>query len=332
MKIYWKDIDESGDSWAGLAVNVQSTTKPLFHLQTGVNSRIRMSVGKTTVFWATLARDYGGVWVIKSLEENRADCAPVKPITSSDIEARANLTELESLRSWACFFAVELSQNSASFLYDGLWLFSAYIPSEKKDWSYVPIGKSRYIGKSSVYGVKEAITDEEIVWIDWWFNGSNELVSIRIPNEESGRVKWWRKKVKEKKLPPILVWYLNCLDAYIIVDGHERLLASVLENVPPPIIVVYSAEEMDVSMDKKVQERIVAALSNRDSTDKRKPMPVERINEVLIQAFDNRPVTFSKTLGWATITSENIWVNEVSEHLSKIHRSDMLEDIVSREG
>jgi hypothetical protein len=61
-------------------------------------------------------------------------------------------------------------------------------------------------------------------------------------------------------------------------------------------------------------------------------MPIDKINEVLIQAFDNRPVTVSQTFGWATITSDSTWVKEVTEYLSGVNRSDMAEDIVSREG
>jgi hypothetical protein len=234
--------------------------------------------------------------------------------------------------SWSCFFATELAKNSASFLYGGLWLFNAYIPNKKKDWNYIQAGKSKYIGNSSIYGVKEAIKGEEVVWIDWWINGSNELISLKIPDRTSGRVKWWRKKVKENHLPPILVWYLNCLDAYIIVDGHDRLVASILENKPPNIVVTYSAEEIDASLDKEVQKRILESLKNRELSKNTRPMPIDKINEVLIQAFNNRPVTVSQTFGWATITSDSTWVKEVTEYLSGVNRSDMAEDIVSREG
>jgi len=335
MKIYWKDIEEMGNGWAGLAVNVETdeSVKPVFHIQTGENGRIKLVNDNAVIFWATIVKDYCGVWLVKSFLNSEIRNMPISPIRSSDIESRSNLTGGEWLKSWNRFYIDELAKSRASFLYSGLWLFGACSSKETPNrWEYKPVVRSHYIDNSCIYEVKESLKHEEVEWIDWWLNGSCKLINVKIPDPESGRVKWWRKKVKAGRLPPILVWYLNCLDAYIIIDGHDRLLASVMEDTPPEFIVAYSAEEIEVSLDKEVQKRIVDSVENRNALKRKKPIPDDRVNEILIQAFDDRPITRSKTLGWATIDSNQRWVSEVLDYLGGIGKSEFADAVISREG
>lgn len=51
-----------------------------------------------------------------------------------------------------------------------------------------------------------------------------------MSHESNGRVKWWRKVVRQGLLPPILLYWFSGLDSYIVLDGHDRLLAAALEN------------------------------------------------------------------------------------------------------
>lgn len=52
-----------------------------------------------------------------------------------------------------------------------------------------------------------------------------------MSHPESGRVKWWRKQIASSScLPPVLLWYFSGLDGYVVLDGHDRLLAASLEG------------------------------------------------------------------------------------------------------
>lgn len=335
MNVYWKDIEEFTDDWPGFAVNVESDTelKPNIHLQTGGDHRIKLVNGDSTVFWATILDDYGGVWVSKSFDGVEKSNMPIRPITSLDIESRRDLTGAEWLKSWTRFYLDELTSNSASFLYEGRWLFTVCKPIERKvEWIYTQTYKSQKHEETHVYEVKDCIKDEKLEYVDWWVSGSGKLINTRHPDGESGRVKWWRKKVKEERLPPILAWYLNCLDAYIIIDGHDRLLASIIEDKPPEIIVAYSAHEIEFPHDESVRHKIVHSIEQRQLDKRKKPMSIESINQTLINAFDDRPFNCSKTFSWASIASEDEWVSEVKNNLEGIEQSELIEDVILRKG
>lgn len=330
MKVYWKDVKDNKGQWCGVAVQVSEATKPAWHLQAGGNQRIKLVAADKTLFWATPLKDYGGVWLVKTFLDLNVTELPVSPIRSADIEARNNLQGDEWLKSWSRFFIEQLEKNPGSFVYDGLWLLGpCFSESDKKDWQFMSSVHSRYMGTKIVCEVKDALKTESPSLISWWNTGC-QLINIKNPQAESGRVKWWRKKVREGRLPPILVWYLSCLDAYIIIDGHDRLMASIIENQPPELIVISSAQEIHFPPDLVKQEHVLAALGNPNSARK-KSISIEHMNEVLLQAFDESPITQTRSSSWASITSDQSWVDEVGEFLRKINQQDKLADIISRQ-
>ncbi|MGV8637293.1 hypothetical protein ACV35N_35130, partial [Pseudomonas aeruginosa] len=81
------------------------------------------------------------------------------------------------------------------------------------------------------------LDDDWVQWLDWWGRDNDALIALRRVEDDEGRVKWWRKKAREGELPPVLALRLNCLDACVILDGHCRLRAGLLENVAPDAAV-----------------------------------------------------------------------------------------------
>lgn len=330
MKLYWKDVKDNKGQWCGMAVNVEQSTKPAFHLQAGGSSRIKLVTGDKNLFWATIIKEYAGVWLVKTFCDLSVLDMPVQPIQSSDIEARKDLRKDEWLKSWSRFFIEQLENNTASFLYNGLWLLGpCFATSDKNDWQCMSSTHSRYMGTDVVYHVKEALKTDEVELISWWLNGSGKLINLKKSQADAGRVKWWQKKVREGRLPPILVWYLSCLDAYIIIDGHDRLMASILENQPPELIAISSAQEIQFPPDVIAQQHILEALSNPKS-DRKKSISIEHMNQVLLQVFDNS-YTSARTFSWASISSDQVWIDEVAGFLREINQEDALANIVNRE-
>ena len=57
------------------------------------------------------------------------------------------------------------------------------------------------------------------------------VLALRPPSApDSSRVKAWRKRARERVLPPVLLWWIEGLAAYVILDGHDRLQAASLEG------------------------------------------------------------------------------------------------------
>ncbi|VAW80947.1 hypothetical protein MNBD_GAMMA12-3596 [hydrothermal vent metagenome] len=191
MKTYWKDIKETGDRWAGIILTVEDklNQRPSIHLQVGGNSRIRLSHHKRAIFWATAANDYSGVWLVRAFTEVKKNDMSIMPIRSSEIQTHTQLSHLDWLKSWCYFFTRELTENQASFLYNGPWIFKTHVPISPNDWNYKRVETTKHTGGTNIYDVKHSFDDNEVMWLNWWCNGSGRLISVQKPDKHSGRVK-----------------------------------------------------------------------------------------------------------------------------------------------
>lgn len=298
----------------------------MFRLEAGGNYRIQFACGDSIIFWATIVRGYEGVWLLKNYPSDIPSL--VDSISSSEIESRRGLSSHKKMKSWSRWFIKSLCNESNKLLYEGLWILKPYTPVKRDQWKYRSLTSFQKHENSSIDDVKKALDEDELTWVDWWSCGSGAVIGTGLVDKYCGRVKWWRKKVKENMLPPIFVWYINCLDAHIILDG---MMASYLEGVSPDIFVLFSGNEEDVELDKDVQNRIVDSLTSRQGKNVR-AIPVERVNEIIMQAYDNRPYISKVTKSWATIDSDEVWLCQVSTKLRSIGKSECIQDLEEREG
>ena len=113
-----------------------------------------------------------------------------------------------------------------------------------------------------------------------------------MSSRESGRVKWWRKKARDKTLPPVLLWWFSGLRAYFVLDGHDRLLAAFLEGKGVDVLclthvdVVDTAKDETASMEARVAEfedRIPAELIAKQRGVNANQISVNRANRQLLE-------------------------------------------------
>jgi hypothetical protein len=72
-------------------------------------------------------------------------------------------------------------------------------------------------------------------------NGSWQILPLRpLGGPDTGRVKAYRKQVVEGTLAPVLLWWISGLDSYVLLDGHDRLVAALSENFEPPLLCLSS--------------------------------------------------------------------------------------------
>ena len=65
---------------------------------------------------------------------------------------------------------------------------------------------------------------------------------------------------REQTLPPILAWYINALDAHIILDGNDRLQAALINGIAPTCLVLSSYTETTYQLDESKQQAILHQL------------------------------------------------------------------------
>ncbi len=338
MKHHWKDFKTETDEWVGLAIYCEPTHSetdapraPPVHLQSCNNARMKLIGPNGPIFWATFANDYYGVHLLKANTDHFSPIASTA-ISSAEIENRKREPHENWLPSWARFFADQLAISPMSMLHPGLWMMQS-VP-HKYGWVFEGMHENKsHIRnwRSPIYDVKDALEKDALVYIDWEAAGSARLLNLKVPNAESGRVKWWRKKARENALPPILVWYLSNLTDYVIIDGHDRLQAAILEDMPPDFLVLQSGNEIAVEPNFENQAKVLHSLEHRAANKKFKPISTEDLNAVLIQAFDDRPEISIHTRAWATRLTQETWLAEVEARLKELKRQDEFQVFLERD-
>ncbi|RFA21267.1 hypothetical protein B7R25_07815 [Subtercola boreus] len=76
---------------------------------------------------------------------------------------------------------------------------------------------------------------------------------------DSARVRAFRRLARENVLPPVLLWWVSGLLSYVILDGHDRLIAALKEGTPPSFCLL---SRRDTDQEEKQCLRSVAEYEN----------------------------------------------------------------------
>lgn len=339
-QLYWRDIESRQGRWVGLGVQVEGEArKPELHLLTGNNWRMQLMLGATPLFWATMAGYCDGVWLIRNAQA--AEALQLLPsISSAEVEQHQALAPDVRLKAWSRHFVSQLHRLQTDFFYPGYWIARGLLPDPDNirgierngvsAWSFASIDDtSSHLPGWRLRGraLADDLAVEPVHWINWWSHDSN-LLRLRRVDPTAGRLKWWRKKAREGSLPPILLWFVGGLSAYVVLDGHYRLQAAIEENRPPQFIVLSSTHIRPVQTDPDWQQQVLETL--RRQIDKYPNFNPASMNDVLIHAFDDRPEHSPQTHTWVGIGSDQAWVDDVSRHLHAQGETGHLQDIIQR--
>ena len=302
MEIHWKDRYNQAEDWQGLAITVTNTPKENYRLQAGGRNRLKLSNAEHTIFWATIEHDYYGVWLLSNHAFfNKYGCF-INPISSALINY--TMEEPEYAGYWARFFMESLQNSNSCFLNDGTWELS--LSDMRQPDRKLPAWK--------ISNLPKTYQQTQPAYIDNGASGSFTIIPLKPqPQISEGRLQWWRKKVREGTCPPILTWYINSLKAFVLIDGHYRLQASLMENRTPAIMVLTEVLTTQETLDKSVQESVLRNIEARQNQSIKKKMSVEEINNLLIRIFDDRPDLRPITKSLGKYDFEKIWVKEVLE-------------------
>ncbi|AOR28798.1 hypothetical protein FORMB_17640 [Formosa sp. Hel1_33_131] len=315
----WIDILNDSDEWSGMRVDGNEDIFPKFQLESGINCRFKLYNQKQAILWGTFGSEYWGVWVLNNKMDWELSDMPVSPINAPNVEKSKKSMYY---KYWARFFTKELSSEKSGFLSKGLWTITIGSSLENKTEN-----ASEFINNS------DTVFDRENPrWVEWDFGRGGSLIALKEkPRTDNGRVKWFRKLLRENSCPPVLIWYLSCIDGYVVLDGHCRLMAFQLESSPVKFLILNSVREEEETKDPKIQKNILLSLEKRQSHPIKPKMNVEEVNRLLISAFDTRPYYRPITNAKARRDYEKKWTKEVRElGLTKNIESNKIEDMIKR--
>ncbi|NOK33577.1 hypothetical protein HMI49_10245 [Corallococcus exercitus] len=155
---------------------------------------------------------------------------------------------------------------------------------------------------------------------DWWENAPGQrpgaVLGLRAPSHpEDGRVKSWRKRARDGTLPPVLLLYVDILAKWLVLDGHDRLCAALLEGVEPPLLGLWPFIDPKRPWNSVREEGALFSADFQLRTGAT-PETVDRVNRMLVLNFTPDPRgTVSRA--WPLPGGREAWREEVTARRHK---------------
>jgi hypothetical protein len=166
------------------------------------------------------------------------------------------------------------------------------------EWRLTPYCGEGNVGVISAPELRRVVEQKSCGYIQWDFGDHVYPITLRDRSStDSGRVKAWRKHARAGSLPPVLLYWISGLAAHVVLDGHDRLLAALLEEVSAPALSLELVTEChtDASRKAAVLSQVAKALAAADRERSRpqserlaratRLIDEQRANVILLDAF-----------------------------------------------
>ncbi|GAA2512542.1 hypothetical protein [Winogradskya humida] len=255
-----------------VALDVAGRRSAGLRFEVGGRRRMVLRQGAAVVMLGSVGRDHYGVDIYRTGVYR----SPVAPITAVEARRRG---------AWLHWFASALDDSDAGPLHDGSWLLAA---------SGLPFDA---VGS-------DLVRDFPSAYLDWFGAGWRDVVPLRpLPGDGDGRVKAYRKLVLDGILPPVLLWEVSALDGWVLLDGHARLAAALLEGVRPAMLVLSRRADPD-------QREGAMQVATQQTEAIVRSQPAAAFNPLvraLADAHDQFDQMSGRTRAWPLAGGEQAW-------------------------
>lgn len=309
----WQEFPspEGSGPWPGLDLVVERGDlvrgAPILRVRARAR-RIRIERAGEPVLWARVHRTHHGLWILLSRRCDSWEIVP--PITSRAIDAIDAAPRSEAWwRAWSRWFARELTASPMTPLHPGRWALTAAQAAGDRQSSW---GSSRG-GIGLIHDVRTCLDAPLLRWESWWLNGSGALTRLRSVSPDAARVRAYRKRARDGSLPPVLVQFVSGLDMFVLLDGHDRLRASLLEGFAPPLLVLWRVRAYRILPDPARQAAVMREVERKRLLrgERERPLDVDTENKLLIAAFDDRDDLWPKTSAWPLERDAARWDQQI---------------------
>jgi hypothetical protein len=196
-------------------------------LESARHSFVRIALDAQTLVWARVHPQLAGIaWA-------RAEREPLRVI------APIRAAEARTVTDWPAWFGAAVVRSDRCWLRPGTWGLStlAHVAG-----LHVVVDTDEIAPDTRAL---DAALDLPASFLERYrLDGSGRVIPLRTASRpDAARVKSWRKHAREATLPPILVGWVSALDVYVVLDGHDRLLAARLEKTKPEAVGLYTVQE-----------------------------------------------------------------------------------------
>lgn len=188
------------------------------HIQLHPSGAMRLMMGEVPRMWMRPSEDYWDCDLVIA--------AGPAPLRLAPVAGKRNPSA-----SWTRTFAELLREETSPSPFRGADVEGTILKSREHERSY----QTR---KVTLDRIEAAIHDCLFRWDLWHIH----LLPTRVLSPANdGRVRFFRKLARKKTLPPVLAMWCSGLATHLVLDGHDRLHAALLENVLPEVITIQEA-------------------------------------------------------------------------------------------
>ncbi|RVU41387.1 hypothetical protein EA187_18765 [Lujinxingia sediminis] len=263
------------------------------------------------LMWCTLDPRWEKSLILRAAP---GDISIIEPIRAAEIRAveRAGAAEHPD-SAWPKYFIRALQKSPASPLHPGTWwvrtLSGTNMPAELRLSSHGMFGTielPRFSLNEPGFTYNEAWEAQPV---------RTSVIGLRtLKNPDDSRVKMWRKRARQGSLPPLLLLYVSSLGAYILLDGHDRLHAALLEGHLPSSVALFHLRYQSWPPNLAAQRGLAQQYQSILNGD---PQKLPGFNRALIQASRSGS-WYPKSRAWPVPGGFKAWGADVTARLAQV--------------
>jgi hypothetical protein len=239
----------------GLLLDVPSEgrwlQRPSLHVEVSAPFALRLVSGGQPLLWMRIEDEWDWAHVMRGPAD-----APwgLPPLTGPELQSIPHPPGTDGWwTAWAWRLGNLLAEAPETVLHSGRWSLRPLraIPASGAE----PRSTCPYHSEANRLAPPwlDGVLRFEPFWEDWGHGEGNGLppkpgavLPLRAPSDpDDSQVKSWREHARAGTLPPVLVMYLDLFSKWLVLDGHDRAHAALLEGKQPPLLGLWRLEELE---------------------------------------------------------------------------------------
>lgn len=287
--------------------------RPSLHFEVASAYRLRLTSGGQPLLWVRIDSYWDQCGFLRGTSSAPWGLPPVSAAALREVTHEPGTDRW--WEAWTWRLGRVLSESSHPLLYAGRWCLRPVRAIGAPQATRYPVSPMEWGGGEELAAPHslEGICRFETFWTEGWgYQDVNQgaVLPLRAASpEDDGRVKSWRKRARDGTLPPALLLYVDLMAKWLVLDGHDRLHAALLEGVTPPLLGLWPViERVNPSSAVSQEGALIAAEFNLRAGET--AQRIDRVNRMLLHSFAG-PRRGTVTRAWPLRGGLEAWRAEV---------------------